>query len=622
MGIRGVGGDLTLARAWLAALALAAGCGGGSKPADATSSAVSLSLDANGAVSASVTTPGPGGATLTVPTGTRVVPMASGAPAAAPAASAKVELALVAGPSGAVALPSGVQAIASLRISLTIDGVEREASFWPAPDAPGVSATPAGLELTVPVDAQSLGRGATGLLYAVRDGVVVLVGTSAVQDAASGAATPRSLTRRAATAGGGAEMEFSATSTGTYAAGAAPAGTDAASPPAGAFSSTFTIPDPGCVTVGAASVCGPFRVERAGIIEPSTGEVLGTCWFGASDVAVTAPVPSGYRFYCSRSAGAASELLVQVSSMQANLPSLDAWLVRASDGLPALETSVSPTGGLTGPGGSYNDPYAHPELQFAGAKRLTFTTKVDRDWAWMKQNVQQPLLTAGYQAVVSSFVAVPSPGFTAEVWVYDTLDGRARIETDVVVKQDGWKPSADPGAAQGNLGKYEYTQGGYTGTIDAVITQDTQYFKRNDVIHATVTLTLDKATTYRDNAAATQTTVTGDLWTLLASGTPVNWSVCNASTNAPGKATLMIHPTLDGYGIIWAGPSTGQQTCEVSIVDSRGTVLTSTKTQQLIISEVMLCDAAITDPTHLTGTCSETSSDGVTTTLTWDLRRQ
>jgi hypothetical protein len=260
-------------------------------------------------------------------------------------------------------------------------------------------------------------------------------------------------------------MSFGIDHTGTYAAGAS--APSSAPTPSGAYWVSFTAPDPGCIQVGSVQVCGPSKVDRVEVIEYSTAEILGMCSFGDSDTATTGQIPPGYQFWCQRSQGASGGTTITVSSMQANLPWIRAYWVRASDGLPMWETYYQPQGGLNGPGGPYSDPYQHKEFQFAGYKKLTFTTTEDVDYSYFKEYAFQPLVDAGYEATIGNFQA-SSPGFTGEVDVYDTLDGRVLMEENVIKKKQ-WKVVTDPSSTTGNRGTYQYASG-YQATTQASLT--------------------------------------------------------------------------------------------------------------------------------------------------------
>jgi hypothetical protein len=287
-----------------------------------------------------------------------------------------------------------------------------------------------------------------------------------------------------------------------------------------------------------------------------------------------------------------------------------------------LDTYLQPSGGLAVPGGgSVADPYASATWEFAGVKMLTVATTENRDWGWMQQNALQPLLDAGYQARVFRYQAT-SPGFVAQIDVGETLKGRAALEAGVILKQQGWKVRTGE-ATRGNRGAYDHAATTYVGTIDEVILQDTTHQKRNDVMHASVVLTPDPSspTAYLDAAPPTRTRVTGDLTTLLASGTPVMWWLCSGTSAAPGEAWVDIVPALGNYAVMWTGPQSGTKDCQSSYVDSQGVVHTSATTEQMHFLPVMCSGMPLTDPAHLQGSCTVTSPEGRAETLTWDLVR-
>jgi hypothetical protein len=221
----------------------------------------------------------------------------------------------------------------------------------------------------------------------------------------------------------------------------------------GMFWSRLTVPDPGCVQVEQAEVCGPSHVDRIDLIEESTAEILGECSFAEGDTTATQDLAAGYKFWCTRAPAAEGGTEVTLYSKQANLPAIRAYLVRTSDGLPMWEVTVPAADALNAPDGSVlADPYARTDLEFAGFKKLVFTTKADKDYDWMRQEALLPLQEAGYEALLHSFEAT-SPGFVADIGVYQTLDGRALLEEEIIEAR-GWK--VRPAETRGNLGTYEF----------------------------------------------------------------------------------------------------------------------------------------------------------------------
>ncbi len=294
--------------------------------------------------------------------------------------------------------------------------------------------------------------------------------------------------------------------------------------PADAFWTSFFVADPGCVTVGTAQVCGPSKVNSIEIDEGSTAEILGSCQFGDSDTATTGLLAPGYQFWCERSAGASGGTNIKVFSRQANLPMIHVYLVRASDGLPMWETYVTASGGLNGPDGTvYSDPYQHKEFQFAGYKKLTFTTTANKDYTFYNNNALQPLIAAGYDARSASFQAT-NPGFIGEVDVYDTLDGRALMEENII--NSTWNVRNDPNATQGNNGTYDLKPP--AGSFVAV----------------------------GDNGAIL-TSADGVTWTSRNSGTPVD-TILYGVTHGNGKYVAMgyryVAATNTIYGVILTSP--------------------------------------------------------------------
>ncbi len=261
-------------------------------------------------------------------------------------------------------------------------------------------------------------------------------------------------------------MQFSPGQTGSYSAGGVPPGTGPA--PEGVFWSKFNVPDPGCITVESVNVCGPKRVESVEITELSTTEILADCFFGTGNSAASGVIPPGYQFWCTQTPGEGGSIDIIISSMQANLPIIRAKIVRAEDNLPMFWTYHQAVDGvLHGPDRVYSDPYQEKEFEFAGYKRLIYTTKEDEDYSFFIEHAVQPLREAGYTA--NSKFQATSPGFIGEVAVHDTLDGRVKIEDDVIKKEEKkWKIVAGE-ETQGNKGKYEYIGRKYRGTTMATL---------------------------------------------------------------------------------------------------------------------------------------------------------
>ena len=310
----------------------------------------------------------------------------------------------------------------------------------------------------------------------------------------------------------------------------------------GSFWSDFNVPDPGCVTIGTVEVCGPVKVDKLDIIEESTADILGTCSFGDSNTATTGPIAPGYQFWCERGQlGPDGSTDIQVSSNQSNLPMIKAYIVQASSGLPMWETYHQPMGGLQGAGGGTSDPYQNKDWEFAGFKKLTFTTTANKDYNWMRQHALEPLRKAGYTANLHSFTAT-SPGFTAEIGVYDTLDGRVLMEENVI-KKEGWKVKSGEGT-RGNRGTYEYTLR-YKGTAKATLSwpapfQNYKFWE----INAEVTFEKDpnSSTEEADVYITSEGTITQTMYT----GTPV----------CPGPKFTDTYPIFPGDGILYLRPGT------------------------------------------------------------------
>ena len=499
-----------------------------------------VTLDAAGTVQSTVTVAGPGGSQLTLYAGTRIALIGELGDVQAPASLDTVYLSLANETGVLPSLPSGITALTQLRIVLTIDGVGRDASFWPTSTS---GTAEQGLKLVVVVTDQNVNDGTLGLLYEMASGSAVRVGSSALK--LVGGATTSAVTTSlrvpldSGTSGSGSrQMQFNPSRTGSYATGGSAPGSGSA--PEGAFWSSFTVPDPGCITVGTTQVCGPSRVDRIEITEESTADILGMCWFGENNAATTGSIPPGYQFWCERSPNASGGGTdIKISSMQANLPLIHTYLVRASDGLPMWETYIQPTGGLHGPDGAvYTDPYQKKEFEFAGYKKLTFTTTADKKYDWMRQHALIPLQNAGYTANLHSFTAT-SPGFIAEIGVYDTLDARVLMEEDVILKEP-WKVRKGD-ATQGNRGTYDYTPK-YKGTAKASLkwsnTESLVYEIGADV------------TFEKDTALSTELL---DVYTASGTITQTNYTVpMPVCSGEPASFTDAPYPIAKGpYGDLW-----------------------------------------------------------------------
>lgn len=405
-------------------------------------------------------------------------------------------------------------------------------------------------------------QGTLGLLFQVSSGRAIPVGTAPLTTApsTSGRAVPLlgAAARTVASAAQGGEMQFSPTGTGSYIVGGSGSSTGSGSAPEGAFWSSFTLGDPGCVPVGNVEVCGPSKVDRVEIIEESTADILGMCWFRDSNQASTGTIPPGYQFWCQRSQGAGGATEIKISSMQANLPWIRAYWVRASDNLPMWATYAQPTGGLHGADGAvYSDPYQQKDFEFAGYKKLTFTTTTNKKFDFYITHALRPPRDAGYTANSHNFKAT-SPGFIGEVGVYDTLDGRHLLTEDVIKKEGVWKVRAEE--TRGNKGSYEYV-GKYKGTTKASMYflppfQGTKVWE----ITGDVTFELDPNMTFPDTDVFTTTggTITQTIYTV-----PDPTGLCSGSPSS-FTDTYPVYPA-DGYLFIKTSESPIQYRAGASI---------------------------------------------------------
>ncbi|MCE5263481.1 MAG: hypothetical protein LLG97_08095 [Deltaproteobacteria bacterium] len=490
-------------------------------------------------VQSTVTVAGLDSSLLTLYAGTRIALIRAGGVIETPVSLDNVTLSLVA-PSGTLpTLPDGINALTSLRIRLTIDSAEQEAWFWPT-DTSGTAEQ--GLKLVVVVSATDVKDGALGLLFDVASGSAVRVGSSALTSL--GETTPSAVTASLRvplelppSTPGSRQMAFSPGRTGSYKTGGSTPGSGSA--PGGTFWSLFNVPDPGCATVGTIEVCGAKKVESVEITEESTADILADCVFGESNTATSGTIPPGYQFWCERIPKGDGSTDIKISSPQANLPIIRAKIVRASDNLPMFWTYHQATGGLNGPDGTvYSDPYQKKEFEFAGDKKLTFTTKADKKYDWMRQHALQPLLDAGYTAWQRSFQAT-NPGFIAEIMVVDTLDARVLMEENVILKEP-WKVRKGD-ATRGNRGTYDYTPK-YKGTAKASMKFPNT---SNLVYEISADVTFEK-----DSALSTETM---DVYTASGTITQTNYTVPSPfCSGEPASFTDAPYPIAkDPYGDLW-----------------------------------------------------------------------
>lgn len=445
-----------LARGATALLLVAACSGGGSAPpAPAVpTNAVPVALGVDGDVATTVTAAAASGAQLVLHPGTRVALRAGGG-AAPPPAGAAVALALAA-PAVQVPLPAGIAPQPQVRVVLLVDGAEADAAFVTTADVPSGTRTGArdlGAKLVLPVTG-TVTPGTLGLLFDLASGTALHVATVEIDPVAAASPAPPGALALAAGPGAAGRMEANVNGTGAYGGGTTDPPPPPAAIPAGLHWTRFAVPDPGCVGPPEAQLCGPSTVDRVAILEPSTAEELGMCWFGTATRAVTAPVPAGFRFYCERAGDGAGGTIVTVSSPQANLPWIAARIVRTSDRTPMMFVYAQPQDGLhLAGGGALADPYARTDLEFAGYKALVFRSSQDRSEPWVVAHTVAPLRAAGYQARLFRYVARRPRGFEAVVDVYQTLDGRARLAQDVVLVDGTWRAVA--AETEGNRGTYE-----------------------------------------------------------------------------------------------------------------------------------------------------------------------
>ncbi|TLN18732.1 hypothetical protein FDZ71_05600 [bacterium] len=212
-----------------------------------------------------------------------------------------------------------------------------------------------------------------------------------------------------------------------------------------------------------AQVCGPCYVDRLEIVEESTAEVLGSCNFSGGDLATTGVLPPGYQFWCERGAlGADGSTKIKISSKQANLPLVHAYLKQVAENIPMWEVYAKATVLTGGDGATYTDPYQQRDFEFAGTKEFYFKSK-EGTYSDMRTDAYQPIVDAGYETQQRNFQS-KNPGYEVEIDAHDTLDARKKIEEDVI-KTKRWKTGSQ-GETKGNRGYYEKSDG-FKGTTKA-----------------------------------------------------------------------------------------------------------------------------------------------------------
>jgi hypothetical protein len=328
----------------------------------------------------------------------------------------------------------------------------------------------------------------------------------------------------------------------------------------GSYWCSFSVGDPGTITIEQVVITGPYTVKRIEIVERSTTEILGSCNFGSSNGASTGNLPPGYEFSAERSSLSPGTTNIKLTSTVANLPIIHAYLVNG-DGLPCWETYHDPLVPLNGPGGKvYADPYADKELKIAGTKMFTFTTKLDKDYNFFREKALKPLVDAGYEAAMKSFTAT-NPGFIGVVDVYNTLDGRALMEENVILKK--WKRLE----VVGNKGKYEYL-GSYKGTAKGTMTFPSMPSAKVWEITSEFTFEIDEALSTSETAVYTTTagTITQTCYTVPNTIPGVMWGVPASFTDT--------YPIAKGDGYLSVFTTSNQVQYKVSASISASTPLT------------------------------------------------
>lgn len=245
----------------------------------------------------------------------------------------------------------------------------------------------------------------------------------------------------------------------------------------GAYWLRVTATAPDCIPVvgSDAQVCGAKAVGRVEVVEESTAEILGACEFGESGGASTSSGPGRYTFWCERVETAPGTNEITIHAMQANLPLVHVYWFGTDAESPGgilLEEYISPADGLhDAGGGSYMDPYANRDFEFAGFKQFTFTTTEENAYDMMKEKALQPLQDAGFDARIFTFNS-SSSGSTAIIDVYDTYDGRVKLQEDVIL-QNEWVIKSGADLNKGNIGAYETGRPLMIGVIPIYVTDIT-----------------------------------------------------------------------------------------------------------------------------------------------------
>lgn len=478
-------------RSWVVALTVAvAACssgGGGDRPEADPAATSRLAADASGVLQAAaqVTL---GGSTLTLPAGTTLTVYENGVPAAPPPSLADATLTLSTPPGDGPALPSGATRLARFRIGLTVGGVERAARFS-GPAAGGPS-------LTVRVP-PAVGD-TLALLFDVSSGTPAFLGTAPVvaSTGASAAALKGATGLRAAASTGDGTATLSPTGTGDVDV-ATTNGSSGGGSGSGPYWTTYQVPAAPCVNVGGAQVCGPTYIRNIDIDEPSTTDIMGSCWPGRAGHATTGVLSPGFQYWCDVSAGPNGSTLVTISGTAANLPIISLAQVRLEDNLPLSFDVVPAAEGLHAPDGSVRtDPYTEKDWKYGASKILTCKAK-GKDINWLAKHAYQPLVDAGYD-VQRRLFRMEGGYATEDYSITETLDGRLKIGATLQAK--GWRQVS----ASGNVGTYEY-KGLSKLVLHSVITGAGGGASYSGTLDATVDLTADESGVYSGKASMSLT---------------------------------------------------------------------------------------------------------------------
>lgn len=517
---------------------------------DPVPTAVQVSLDDDGTVLSTITVEGPDNSKLVLKAGTGITFVQDDA-TTTPTSADEVSIALVEAPAPLAGLPAGFDTLMGLRVILTVGGTEREAYFWrdltDQADPKSLTLEDQGLQLAITPDNQDASAAARGLLFDGSSGSAIFIQAAALgfADTADTATLnqQRSLGEPVPVTSdpGPPQMRFNLTNTGTFIVSSRTLAQPGATR-AGAFWATYRVPDPGCIQLPEidTEICGPSWPYMVMIVEESTAEILGTCIFEDGDTATTGQDPSKGQFQCERSLNGDGSSTIKLSSMQANLPWIQAHLVRISDGKNMWRSYHKAEGGLHGSDGTvYSDPYQEKDFEFAGGKDVLFTS-TDKGYHWMKDHSENLLQEEGYQVYSFRYRRSRTPPFgeVASMGVL-TLESRRLLEDDIILK-NGWKVRENRTDTRGNRGTYDFLAE-YTGTVDSSYTVTILPYGTAQIWEASAEVTFDIDKTFDSSPEW------GDVY-----------------TTSEGTVTTTVYPVYDPMGYCYGEPASFTNTYPIA----------------------------------------------------------